>query len=68
MARQRLKMRGFRRREEGFEAGKRMGWGRGRILENPYSFLVLAAYFGGGGVERGKLSELGKWGRMKDEL
>jgi hypothetical protein len=46
MARQRLKMRGFRRRQEGFDAGKRMGGGEGRILENRYSFLVLDAYFG----------------------
>ena len=54
MARQRLKMRGFRRRQEGFDAGKRMGGGEGRILENRYSFLVLDANFGGCGVERGK--------------
>jgi hypothetical protein len=54
MARQRLKMRGFMRRQEGFEAGNLMGGGEGRILENRYSFLVLVSNFGGCGVERGK--------------
>jgi hypothetical protein len=63
MARKRLEMRGFRRRDESFEAGNLMSGGEGRILENRYSFLVLDAYFRGCGVERGKLSELGKWGR-----
>ena len=44
---------GFMRRQEGFEAGNLMGGGEGRILENRYSFFVLDAYFGGGGVEGG---------------
>jgi hypothetical protein len=47
-------MMGFRRRQEGFEAGKFKSGGDGRILEKRYSFFVLDAYFGGGGVERGK--------------
>ena len=45
---EKVKMRGFMKRQEGFEAGKRMRGGRGRILENRYSFFVLDAYFGGG--------------------
>jgi hypothetical protein len=39
MARQRLKMMGFRRRQEGFDAGKFKSGGEWRILENRYSFL-----------------------------
>ena len=41
------------RRQEGFDAGKRMGGGEGRILENRYSFFVLDAYCGGGEHARG---------------
>jgi hypothetical protein len=44
---------GFMRWQEGFEAGKHMGGGEGRILENRYSFFVLDAYFGGGEHAKG---------------
>ena len=51
---------GFYEAAGGFRGRKIQRRERGKILENRYSFFVLDANFGGCGVERGKLSELGK--------
>jgi len=55
---EKVKNDGFYEAAGGFRGRKIQRRERGKILENRYSFFVFGAYFRGGGVERGKLSEL----------